>query len=399
MAGSVSVFRYQAQTADGHALSGDVKAQDTADAQAALESAGLRVIELERAERSSQGGAIRGADFMAFNQQLAQLAAAGMPMAAGLRLIARDIRRGRAAGAIHAVADELDRGSSLSEAFARQQGRFPPMYARLVEAGVKSGRLPGVLLNLGRHLDMLRRLRDAIWRAAAYPLVVLVAIAAVMTFIGIVIIPTFGEIYADFDTTLPRLTMALLIAAQWTIPAAVVFFSALIVIPLGWLLLKTAGLGPVLSDAFLKPLPLIGPALGRAAVSRWCDALRLGVESGMDLPAAIAMAGDTAGSTLLQRDGRKLIDALENGRSVDTVTALALLPPTVPAAIQLASQQSDLAAMLLDLSVMYEQQAELRLSGVQTMLGPVLMIGLAVLIGFVVVALFLPLVKITQSVM
>ena len=101
--------------------------------------------------------ALGGDDFVAFNQQLAQLAKAGLPLERGLRLIAADLGRGRLARAITEVADELERGTPLAEAFDRHRGRFPSLYGRLVDAGVRSGNLSEVLLNLGRHLDMGQR--------------------------------------------------------------------------------------------------------------------------------------------------------------------------------------------------------------------------------------------------
>ena len=145
-------FAYKAQIHNGTPITGTIDAADADDAVCLLETMGLRVVEVEPSERPARPKAVSGDDFLAFNQQLAQLTAAGMPIERGLRLIARDVRSKRLARTISLVAEQMESDKSLSEAFESHRKQFPPMYGRLVDMGVKSGRLPGILLNLGRHV-------------------------------------------------------------------------------------------------------------------------------------------------------------------------------------------------------------------------------------------------------
>lgn len=391
-------FQYSAQTPSGHTLDGVVRAADVDAARDALEHANLRVVSIEGQPKPS-GRPLRGADFFAFNQQLAHLAQAGLPIESGLRLIAHDMRRGRMATSINAVADELERGVDLPQAFAQHQHRFPKLYSQLVEAGVATNRFPAVLLNLGRHLELMQRLRGSLWRASAYPLVVLISFVSVMAFVGIALVPQFAEIYEDFDSEMPMLTIWLLQAARYTLPLTIAFFTLLLGLPLLALVLRTVGLGGWITDHILMRLPLIGPALNRNLMARWCDMLRVAVSGGMDLPAALNLAGQAVGSHRLQRDTQQLIDTLEAGLPLDQSNQLSLIPASVPASIQLASEQADLAALVGDLATIYEQQADLRLHGIMVYLSPALLIGLGLMMGIVIVALFLPLVKLMQSVM
>ena len=176
-------FAYQAQTDDGLPISGTIEADNAENAHRQLDALGLRVTEMEPVGRPAKPKALGADDFIAFNQQLAHLTSAGLPVEQGLRLIAQDMRSGRLAATIRRVSEELERGRTLAEAFEAHRGKFPTLYARIIDAGVKSANLPGVLLNLGRHLDLVHRLRAALWRAAAYPLVVLFAVALVMLFL------------------------------------------------------------------------------------------------------------------------------------------------------------------------------------------------------------------------
>ncbi|MEM9882700.1 MAG: type II secretion system F family protein [Planctomycetota bacterium] len=387
-------YRYAAQTPTGQTLDGVIRAAGVDEAQQALEAASLRVLTLERGQPAA-GRPLRGADFAAFNQQLAQLTKVGLPLESGLRLIARDLGRGRLSASIDAVVDELERGVDLPEAFARHADRFPKLYSQVVAVGVESNNLSAVLLNLGRHLELVQRLRGALWRAASYPLIVLVCFVAVMVFIGGTLVPQFAEIYRDIDIGLPPLTALLIDISAYTWPLAIAFLAVLAALPLlGWV-----GRGGGFRDAVLLRLPLVGPALHRNLMARWCDMLRVGVAAGLDLPAALRLSGRVVGSRRLERDTQQLIDVIEAGGTLDESVRLALIPASVPAAIQLAAERADLAALVGDLSVIYEQQAEVRLIGVQTYLGPALLLVLGVLMGTVATALFLPLVKLMQSIM
>ncbi|MEX0745887.1 MAG: type II secretion system F family protein [Phycisphaeraceae bacterium] len=393
-------FAYEVQSRDGHAMSGTVEAGSASDARAALENSGLRVIQIEASDAGAgRPRPLRGVEFAAFNQQLAQLTASGMPVERGLRLIARDMNSPRLAATINRVAEELEAGQSLAEAFEKHRGQFPPLYGRLVDAGVRSSQLPAVLFNLGQHIEMIQQLRATLWRAAAYPVMVLVGLMAVMVFLGVVIVPGFRDVYGDFQMELPFMTEAVFIAAEWMPAIGLATVAAVVGASVGWWLLSASGKAQAASDYLLTPLPLLGPVLRANLAARWCDAARLGVQAGLDLPAAFELAGDAVASPLAQRDGRALRATLEAGRSLDQHPPLAVIPATVPAAVHLASQRHDLAGVLENLAQMYQQQAELRLSTLQIALTPLMLLALAIILGLVISAMFMPLVQLMQWVM
>src|SRR6185369_1254856 len=141
----------------------------------------------------------------------------------------------------------------------------------------------------------------------------------------------------------------------------VVLLIAAVATPLAWRLLRASGADRIVIDKVLVPLPLIGSVLWRNMVARWCDAARLGVEAGLDLPRAIELAGDAVASPTLRADGRELTAALASGQPLDRAAdGMLLLPATVPAVIALASRANDLPTTLGTLSEMYQQQAEAR---------------------------------------
>jgi type II secretory pathway component PulF len=178
--------------------------------------------------------------------------------------------------------------------------------------------------------------------------------------------------------------------------ALLAIVAAVIVV---WIVLRMTGRDRAATDLFILPLPLIGSVLKRNLVARWCDAVRLGVQAGLDLPRAIELAGEAIGSPKLKLDSDDLVHAVQSGQRVDVLAGhTRLLPATVPAAMSLSIPNQDLAATLGTLSEMYQQQAETRLALLPALLTPFLIIVVAIAIGFVVLALFVPFVTLIQAI-
>lgn len=410
-------FAYEAQSDAGYRVSGTIDAPDAETALLRLRSMRLRVNEVSPVAPSNGDAAgtgttstrgrraVRGDDFIAFNQQLAHLAAAGLPIESGLRLIAKDLRRGRLAETVKTVADDLDRGTPLGQAFDNHRARFPALYGRLLDAGVRSGNLAGVLLNFGRHLELVQRLRAALWRTLAYPAAVFAALAVVMMFLGARVLPQFEQIITGFNLRLPWPTQVLFAVAPavpWLAGAALAAAAAA---PVGWGLLRTAGKDRAAVDVVARRTPVVGRALRLNLVARWCDAVRIGVTAGMPLPEAIGLADDAVRSPALRSDGEALAARLAAGRPLaDAADGLRLLPATVPATIDLASGSGagsdgnrDLAGALDGLADLYERQAEQRVAAIPAVLTPLTVIVVAVTLGFVILALVLPVIKLLDS--
>ncbi|MDQ3440397.1 MAG: type II secretion system F family protein [Planctomycetota bacterium] len=392
-------FAYEAQTEQGQPLSGTIDAPDAEHASNLLQSLRVRVLRIDPVGFAARSAPLRGEDFASFNQQLAHLTAAGLPVEHGLRLIAQDMRSGRLAETIRTVAGELERGTPMGEAFDRHREKFPPLYGRLVEAGVRSGNLSGMLLNLGRHLELVNRLRGMMWRATAYPLIVLVVLLVVLLFISGWIIPQFESLFADFGVRLPQVTQLLLGTSGWLPPLLIGFLAAIALVVLLWPILRLSGGDQVVVEALVLPAPLVGPVLRRNMIARWCDALRLGVDAGLDLPRAIGLANEAVGSRALRRDGETLITTLEQGRPLDEAALrLRMIPATVSATIELGRGKAQLSETLAALSELYQQQAEVRLNLIPAILTPLMLIFTAVIIGLVVLGLFAPLISLIQAV-
>jgi type II secretory pathway component PulF len=399
-------FGYRAQTVDGSPVEGTVQAADADAARWRLQGFGLRVVEMEPAPGSAQalseggrGAAIRGDDFVAFNQQLASLTKAGLPLERGLRLIAEDMRSGELAATVRGVAEELENGKPLGEAMAAHAGKFPPLYGRMLEAGVKSGNLPGVLMGLSAHLELVQRLRESVWRAVSYPLVVLLTTAGLLMFLSMPggVIEQMLRV-SDSRAGLPLLSEVVFSTAE-AMPM-VLLAGALLLIGavIGWRVAWRRPRARAWLERVLLATPLIGPVVRRGLVTRWADGVRMGVESGMDLPGAMEMAAEATASPALELDARALATAHGVGVAANTVTGLRVLPMTVLVAIELGVGRGDLAGLMASVRDNYRQQTEHRLVIMRGVLRPMLLVIVGGVIGLVIAAIFLPILRLIDAV-
>jgi len=406
---SPETFAYRAQTRDGQEISGTIDARDPDDARRRLISLQLQNVQLQPAAHPPRAAALRGEDFLVFNQQLAQLAGAGLPVEQGLRLVAREMRRGSMRQTLDLVAAELESGKTLPQAVAAYRDKFPPLYSQLIDAGIRSGNLSGILLNLGDHLTLIRRLQSILWQTLSYPVIVLVAFFGVLYFILVELVPKWEPMIGGFAGTrfwvrmagnynpqifqLPFYTRALFAVSDFVaaVPVAAVGAVAAVVAIGAILFLRATGRNEGFTERLMLPLPLVGIVLRRNLVSRWCHAVALAVEAGLDLPAAIKLADDATASPILRADGAALIAALTAGQPISSPPPGKILPGTVVAAMEASAQRGDLNLTLRALSQMYQQQAELRLGAIQAILTPMLLLVVGVFVGGLMVALFAPL--------
>ncbi len=404
-------FAYEAQSADGQTFRGTLDAPAIEAAADQLKALQLRVTRLEPAAAAPQprGATLAEGDVLFVNRQLAHLTAGGLPMEKGLRLIADELPR-RQAAAVRAIAADLEGGVPLGDAFAGRSGMFPPAYGHLLAAGVRANALPGVLANLGRHVEMVQRLRAAVWRAATYPLLVALALLAVMVFIWGYVIPHTVTLAGSPDLFRPRfyyyggpppppptdltpvVTVARLVSYAVIAGLVVVLAAA----AAAGVMARSAG-GRRALEPLLRPLPVVGPVVRWNQVARWCDALHLAVDAGMDLPAALDLAGRSVDSAAALADADQMASAVRAGQSIEPPGRLRLLPMMVPAALAMGVQRNDLPATAATLARLYQEQAEVRLAVVPQVLSPALLLLTAACVTLAVGAAMIPLVAVLRA--
>lgn len=394
-------FEYTGLTPGGTAIAGRIDAADSLQAREDLARMQVDVREIQRAERPTRSPAILSQDdLIFFNGQLASLAQAGIALDEGLAQLARDIRSRRFRGWLEGLVQDLRAGMSIDQAIARREAGLPVLYSSIIRAGVESGDLPAVLLNLNQHLQLAGNTRRLLWEAASYPLIVLLLAMTVLSVVFTLLIPQFGELFSDFGVGLPALTVFTLAAGRCFARGGwAVMWLTPVVLALAWESLRYLPHGVNVRERILLELPVIGKIHTAALVARFLRAIATAVATGIPLPQAIRLSAAATGNRLMQRDAERLASEIERGESIFVAgQSTRIIPPLFGFCVQVALGREALPDALNQLARSYENRAVNTQSLLRTLLFPILILFIGGIVGFVIVAMFLPLIALINSV-
>lgn len=205
----MATFEYNALTSEGRLMKGTIEAGSQDEACGLLKQMQLSVNSVAQAKHEKPKTAIGRNEFVLFNQQLASITKAGIPLERGLRELANDVSSRSMRRLVDAIADELEAGVSIEQAFEKRQKHFPPLYGRILKAGVETGRLSEMLTSLNRHLEMATQTRRIIFEAISYPAVILTLASMILTGVFLFIVPQFESVLTEMTgDRLPGLTRA-----------------------------------------------------------------------------------------------------------------------------------------------------------------------------------------------
>jgi type II secretory pathway component PulF len=395
----MATFEYQALTSGGRLMTGTLEAASREQAGGLLEEMKLKVNSLTQAKPAKVRTPIGRNEFILFNQQLASLTKAGLPLEKGLRELAADISSRSMRRLLNDIAEELEKGMPIEQVFEKRKKHFPPLYGRILKAGVETGRLSEMLISMNRHLEMAGQTRRIVIEAVSYPAVVLALAAVLVTGIFTLIIPNFREIYSDFDTNLPALTRFFLaltninITHFWVAAAVLVAGTVLM-----WKAMSGFPAGRVFEERLIMRVPILGRVYHNSILSRLADAMALLIGTGCDVGQAMTLGADASGSDRLKRECKILTEQIEKGTNLMEAGQFSgTIPRMFFYSMQLGAQRNELQDNLYSLSDMYAQQARGSQAKLSVALMPTLIIALGIIIGFIVLAMFMPMVSMIET--
>lgn len=396
----MATFEYNALTSAGRVMRGTIEAGSQKEADELLKQMQLTVNSIEKAKPKKPKTAIGRNEFLLFNQQLASITKAGIPLERGLRELANDVSSKPMRRLIEAIADELEAGVSIEEAFEKRQKHFPPLYGRILKAGVETGRLSEMLTGLNRHLESANRTRRIIFEAMAYPAVVLALAAVIMTAVFLIIIPQFGPILTEITegAHLPVLTKAFLGMAKNIVPfwiGAAVFVTAIIAL---LAMLSTFPAGRRFKESIVLKVPVMGRLYHSSILSKMAEAMAMMIAAGCDMPSCLRLASGATGSEKLVLESDILAGQIEQGENIlEAGQFCRVIPRLFLYSIQLGAQRNELQDNLYSLGQMYSEQARCGQARLQAILLPIMLILVGGFLTVTVLAMFLPMIQILTS--
>ncbi len=399
-------FRCKMTTPEGKVVQRRFFASSKAALREDLEREGNFVLEIQRAEPVSEVlrlGAFRKPvktkDFLAFNQEFLVLIKAGLPIIAALDAIIEKGGNADFIDILKEIRNDVASGESLSTAFSRFRHIFSSLYVATLRAGEKSGNLASALARHIQYLKKVEEIRKKVVTASVYPVILTVVSLFALIFLLTYVVPTFAKTYLEAGTKLPTLTLVLVHFTTGLRDNFVVLATTLVlVIAAVFYYSRTESGAMVLDKAKLK-VPFFGDLYLHYYISRFARTLAMVLGGGIPL----LEAAKTATGTLRNRFMREKLDEvthmLEQGEGFSSSLAkVGVLPGLALRMIDAGENSGALEDVLLDLAEFYESDVETRLSIITSAIEPGLMIIMGLLIGFVVLAMYLPIFQMASTV-
>ncbi len=334
-----------------------------------------------------------------FTRQLATLLRAGMPLLRGLEVLARQERNETFQHVIAGLAEAIRSGGTLSESMTRHPRVFDRLYLNMIRAGEAGGMLDVVLDRLARFQEKSLQLKGKITAAMVYPLVVMAVAGLILAGLLVFVVPKFQQIFADLlkGAPLPPLTQAVLTVSDAVKNHYLLVLAAGVGLLIGFKWFRKTPGGARLLDTWTVNLPMFGPLFLKAIIARFGRTLGTLLSSGVPILPALLITRDTCGNSRVAGAITEVHDRVKEGAPVARpLEATAVFPPMVTSMIDVGEHTGQLPEMLGKVADIYEDEVDNAVAGLSSLIEPILILFLALVVGTIVIALFLPIVRIVQ---
>ncbi|HEX9425308.1 MAG TPA: type II secretion system F family protein [Pyrinomonadaceae bacterium] len=396
-------------TPAGEVVTRTVEAPGVTEARARLEREGFRVFNVAPPKASGvtaltrlggRGGQakVKANDFLLFNQQLAALVRAGIPILQAISMLRKRAASARLRAVLGDVEDQIRSGSALSQAFASQGGIFPRIYTASILAGERSGALDEVLL---RYVTYMRRnvaLRRKIRGALAYPLFLLFASGCMVTFLTVYVVPRMSDLFSGFGTELPVVTQIVLGISHW-LSGNVIWFGPLFIGgTIALFLWSRTEAGRLRVDAALLKIPLAGNLVIQLSIAQATRSLATLLAGGITLVESWEIAAESITNRELRRRSSAILPMIREGRSfTESLESAGWVPLLAVDMVGIGERSGSLREMLDEVAIFYDAESEVRLEQLTTTLEPAILVVMGGIVVTILLAIYLPIIQSISS--
>jgi type IV pilus assembly protein PilC len=404
-------FAYLARSSAGGEISGILSGTNSDEVVDNLHRQGLVVLNVVEAPDKSRRQAGSGSsglslirpstrDLALFNRQLATLLESGIPLVRGLQGLAADSGSRVLARAVRDIALRIERGESMSDAMAAHPEAFNNMYLSMVRAGERSGTLAEIIDQLAIYLEKVDALRNKVRSAMAYPVFVLIFAVSVTAFLLFKIVPTFEQIYGDFGQALPRFTQIIITASNAVRAHTFVVLMATAGLVLLVFLGGRTRMGRYMIDDFLLRLPIFGPIVRKAAMSRFARTFGMLIRSGLPILEAMELVSGASGNAVIAKAVRDAKAKVAAGHGItESLRSTGKFPELVLQLMGTGEEAGNLDSMLIKSSDFYDREVEAAVQGLSSLIEPLMIVLVGAMVGVIVVAMFLPIFNLGDAIL
>ena len=412
-------YKYEAMDHSGAEVTGTIDAESEAEAQQQIRDQDLFVTKITEegrkkkkgkdkdgktpAARKKKGGGfsigrVGAKQLCTFTRQLSTLQDAGLPILRSLTILEGQCKPGPLKHSLSGVIEDIEGGNTLSEAMAKHPKAFDDLYVNMVKAGEAGGALEVILQRLAEFKERAQSLKRKVMGAMIYPIAVGSVAILIVSGIMIFIIPKFKTIFEGFDVELPEITIILLNSSDWF----ATYWWVLLVPPIAFVLsiklIKKNKTGAFVVDWIALKIPLMGTILQKSTVARTMRTLGTLIASGVPILEALTIARDTAGNSVFKRAFDNIHSAIREGEAIAIpLRESRIVDDIVVNMVDVGEETGALDTMMYKVAEVYDEEVAVAVDGLISMLEPIMVVVLGLIVGFIVIALFMPLVKLLNE--
>lgn len=413
-------FKFTALDAKGKEVQGEIEADNQATALARIRENRLFPTKVEEVAAAggktlAKKGAPKGAlqmeirmpkflrggvktkQLVTFTRQLSTLVNAGLPLMRAMRVLRNQEKNPTLRDALAEMAESIESGSTFAEALAAHPKIFDRLFVNMVKAGEVGGVLDVVLARLADFQEKAEKIKGKVKSAMTYPIVVLVMAVSILTFLMMVIVPKFADIFSDLmgGKGMPMLTQFVMNASDVMVKRLPIVIGVIVILVILIRLLAKTNFGRYALDKFKLGAPVFGSLISKNSISRFTRTLGTLMSAGVPVLQALNIVKETVGNEVISKAVAVIHDAVKEGENMaPPIAASKVFPPMVVSMVEVGEETGALPDMLNKIADSYDDDVDNAVAALTSIIEPVLIIFLAVVVGTIVIALFLPLVSI-----
>jgi type IV pilus assembly protein PilC len=345
------------------------------------------------------GGGVKPKVLTTFTRQLATLVDAGLPLLRGLRVLEKQERNANLKKILGELALSIEGGSTFSEGLAQHPKVFNKLFVNMVKAGELGGVLEVVLKRLAEFSEKAQKIKGKVKAALFYPIAVLIVAVGIMILLMCFVVPKFKDVFAGMGFALPGFTVLVLSISDMIknhILETMGMVAAFVVVFM--LVTNKTKVGRLLWDKFKLKMPALGPVISKVAISRFTRTLGTLVSSGVPILQALTIVRETSGNVIIANAIGKVHESVKEGETITApLEASGVFPPMVVSMVDVGEQTGAMPEMLLKIADNYDEEVDNAVAAMTSLLEPIMIVFLAVIVGSIVIAMFLPLIAMISN--
>lgn len=394
-------FNYTVRTKAGKEIEGDLESDDLESAKALLGRQGFSIVKIKKKPTQIVlfPEKVTAKDIVVFTRQFSVMINAGLPLVQCLTLLSNQSDNKTFGKIISGIKKSVETGETFSDSLRKFPETFEALYANMIEAGEVGGILDVILVRLANYMEKAMKLKAKVKSALVYPISIMVIAIVVVAFLMIMVIPTFAGMFSELGGELPGPTQLVMTISglfqHYTIQGIVILFAFSYFFKRFYNTEK----GRLIVDTGMLKLPVVGPLIRKVAVSKFTRTLGTLISSGVPIVQGLHITARTAGQKVVENAILLVISGIKEGQTIaDQLTKSQVFPPMVVQMIAVGEETGALDTMLEKIADFYDDEVDTAVEAFTSLLEPILMVFLGIVIGFIVIAMYLPIFKMADAI-